>query len=382
MIPFLPFLAGVSAASSPAPSRPARKGEQAVTANVLPGSQTADVARLPYVSPFSPASDLNRLVWHDMFGDTAGVSVNSRDSAMRIAAVARGRNLIVSTICRFPFALFAGEEERPPAPWMFRTNDGSSWQLRNAWTVDDLMFYGWSLWRWTRGADSDGGRPLSGGRVPMGQWRINSDNRLEVDGEGVIPSSKERDYCLIPGLHEGLLSFGVDVLSDARALYAIVRDRIENPVPAIDLHQTGGEKLTETEKDELIGDWVTSRSSSSSRRGVAYSNEFIDVRTLGGTDGSSLLVEARNAAALDLARMIGIHGGMIDATTPKASLNYETTNTRNGEFVDFDLALYITPLTARLSLDDVTVKGERVALDLGDFLTVPGPSPTGPAAED
>lgn len=376
----LPFLAdyfgtGRNLVAAREPKRPKGSVRGAVA-----GTTTTDVSRLPYVSPFSPESDLNRLVWQDIFGDTPGAVVNSRASAMRIPAVARGRNLICSTISRFPFVLFRGEEELPPAPWMVHTNDGSSWQLRNAWTVDDLLFYGWSLWRWTRGADSDGGRPLSGGRVPMGEWRVTDDQRLEVNGE-LIEAGEERNYCLIPGLHEGLLSFGVDVLSDARALYSVVRDRIENPIPGIDLHQTGGEKLTPAERDELIADWVSSRQAASKRRGVGYTNEWIEAKVLGGTIDGQLLIEARNAAALDLARAIGVHGGMIDATTPKASLNYETTSGRNGEFLDFDLALYMTPITARLSLDDVTAERQRVALNVADFITVPV-NPTGPATED
>lgn len=371
----LPFLADYFGTRSPETRR-----QGSVTAAMV-GSVSTDPARLPFVSPFSPESDLNRLVWNDLLGDATGY-VNSRGSAMRIPAVARGRNLIVSTVCRFPFALFRGAEALPAseAPWMTATNDGTSWQLRLAWTVDDLLFYGWSLWQWTRGADSDGGRPLAGGRVPMGSWRITDDNRLEVNGE-LVPTSRERDYCLIPGLHEGLLSFGVDVLSDTKALYAVVRDRIENPVPGIDLHQTGGEKLTPAEIDDLVSGWITSRQSGSTRRGVGYSNEYIDVRELGGGTDAALLIEARNAAALDCARAIGVHGGMIDATTPKASLNYETTSGRNGEFLDFDLALYMTPVTARLSLDDVTARGQRVALDAAAFVTIPQ-TPTGPVAED
>lgn len=346
----------------------------------MAGTTTTDVARLPFVSPFSPESDLNRLVWQDVFGDTPGAVVNSRASAMRIPAVARGRNLICSSLARSPFALFKDETRLAPAPWMTRCNDGSSWQLRNAWTVDDLMFYGWSLWRWTRGADSDGAWPLAGGRVPMGEWRVTDDSRLEVNGD-IVPTGQERNYCLIPGLHEGLLSFGVDVLSDAKALYAVVRDRIENPIPGIDLHQTGGDKLEPDEIAELVNDWVSSRQAASKRRGVGYTNEFIEAKVLGGTIDGQLLIEARNAAALDLARAIGIHGGMIDATTPKASLNYETTDGRNGEFADFDLALYSTPLGARLSLDDVCPSRQRAVLDLSDLTTIPR-SPTGPAAED
>ena len=97
--------------------------------------------------------------------------------------------------------------------------------------------------------------------------------------------------------------------------------------------------------------------------------------------GENLLIEARNAAVLDLARLIGVHGGMVDATTPKASLNYETTSGRNEEFVDFDLALYMLPITSRLSLDDVTPHGTRIAFDTAAFTTVPT-TPTGPATED
>lgn len=379
MIPFLaPYFGGLSA-NGRAVTASAGKGTRRVSGAIV-GPTTTDPARLPYVSPFSPQSDLNRLVWQDIFGDSDGTTVNSRAAAMRIPAVARGRNLIVSTICRFPFALFNGADAREPAPWMLRTNDGSSWQLRTAWTVDDLLFYGWSLWRWTRAAESDGGRPLAGGRVPMGEWRVTEDNALEVNGE-VVPASQERDYVLFPGLHEGLLSFGVDVLSDAKNLYAVVRDRVVNGTPDVDLHQNGGEPLTPTEIDELIDRWIAARKIGSNRRGVGFTNEFVEAKVMGGTIDGNLLIEARNAAALDLARAIGIHGGMIDATTPKASLNYETTSGRNGEFLDLDCALYTTPITARLSLDDVTARGERVALDASDFTSVPL-NPTGPEAKD
>ena len=51
------------------------------------------------------------------------------------------------------------------------------------------------------------------------------------------------------------------------------------------------------------------------------------------------------------------------------------------EFVDFDLALYMTPITARLSQDDVVPAGNRVAFDLADF-TGKAPSLTGPVRED
>jgi phage portal protein BeeE len=93
------------------------------------------------------------------------------------------------------------------------------------------------------------------------------------------------------------------------------------------------------------------------------------------------MIAARNAASLDLARLIGVAASRIDATVDKGSLNYETTTGRNQEFVDFDLALYMTPITARLSLDDVVPRGTHVRFNLADFIAA-APSITGPVLKD
>jgi hypothetical protein len=58
--------------------------------------------------------------------------------------------------------------------------------------------------------------------------------------------------------------------------------------------------------------------------------------------------------------MIGVSAGRLDATTPKASLNYETQQGRNQELIDFDLDLYMGPIEERLSLDDCCPRGLHV----------------------
>jgi hypothetical protein len=328
----------------------------------------ADPATYPIASPWS-TSDLNRIVFDDIFG--GDIPPNTRGGAMRIPAVARARNLIVSTVCRFPLVVKTGPDLAPSAPWL--TNAGNTpAQQRIAWTVDDLIFYGWSLW-W-RGNDKPTGFPLAAGRVNQEDWTLNDDNRIEIHGREV----NDADVILIAGLHEGILSFGADAIRDARSLYRNVRARLDSPVPPIDLHQTGGRELTRTERDEMIAAWSAARRGESGA--VGYTSKDIEAREL-GSGGEQLMIEERNAAAVEMARLVGVHAGLIDATAPKASLNYETATGRNQEFVDFDLALYMTPITARLSMDDVTPPGSHVAFDLADF-TAPGPSATGPALED
>lgn len=330
-----------------------------------------DPATYPIGSPWT-SSTLQRIVFEDIFGED--IPVNTRSAAMKLGPVARGRNLLCSTICRIPLvATRLGENLEQQPGWLTSSEDGTSPELRMVWTIDDLMFYGWSCYWRRNGAD---GFPLAVGRIPQDEWSIDPDTRRVLVHGVPVPSN---EVILIPGLHEGILSYGVDVLRDARDLYRNVRARIANPTPNLELHQTGGDELTDEEIDEMKAEWAAARAGFNG--GVAFTNEFIEVIERGGGDDGKLMIESRNAAAVELARIIGVSAGRIDATTPKASLNYETTSGRNQEFVDFDLALYMVPISARLSLDDVTPHGTRIDFDLTDF-TGPTPAATGPVRED
>lgn len=348
---------------------PART-DRALRASVTP---IPDPSTYPIATPWGSA-DLARIVFEEMFG--SDVPANTRSAAMRLAGMARARNLVVSTIAGMPLAALRRDERLPDPPWFWTCHDGSTPQHCLAWTVDDLIFYGWSLWEFVLGADKF---PLSHARIDYADWTIDGDNRLRwsTTDEPIVNSSSTR-YVLIPGLHEGVLTYGCDVIRDTRALYAIVRERLNNPVPQVDLHQTGGRQLNKDEIADLRSDWALARSGANG--GVAYTNEWIEAKPF-GVGGENLLIEARNAAVLDLARLVGVHGATVDATTPKASLNYETTSGRNEELVDFDLNLYMLPIRSRLSLDDVTPHGTRIAFDLADFTSTPQ-DPTGPVTED
>lgn len=333
-----------------------------------------DPSGYPIASPWSDPGDLGKWVASDIFG-IEDPPIASRAAAMRIPAVARGRNLIVTAIAAQPLVATRRGEVLPEQPsWMSTPGDGSTPEHRLAWTVDDLIFHGWSLWD-KRQRDSRN-FPLAFPRVNHDRWRIDSDTgRILIDEQ---PITDDADVCLIPGLHEGILSFGRTVLTDARNLYDIVRERLESPMPSIDLHQTGGQPLTKEQRDDLTAQWAAARSKR--RGGVAYTSEHIEAKPLDGGD-SNLMIEARNAASLDLARLIGVSAGLIDATVPKASLNYETKEGRNEEFIDRDLYLYMIPIAARLSLDDIVPHGQRAAFDVTDYTAVTR-SPTGPIRED
>lgn len=355
-------------------SGPARTAR--VVAALGPGGgpiPARDVSRLPITSPFSPDSHLIQWVADDVLGEAAASLINSRASAMRLSGIARGRNMLVTQIARNPLVVLRGDAQVVPSPsWCLGTRDGSSPQLRTAWTVDDLIFYGWSLWRRANGAD---GFPIAADHVNYDDWNIDDDNRLCVNG---FPVDNEDEWTLIPGIHEGILSFGADVLSDARDLRKIVKNRLTNPNPDVNLEaQPDSEDMTAEEWREFVNAYVANRKINGN---VGFTNRYVKAVFGQGQKDADLMIDAKNASTVEQARIIGVHAGLLDATAPKASLNYETATGRNQEFVDLDLWTYMLPITARTSMDDFVPHGSRTAFDLSG-LTGPWSS-TGPVTED
>ncbi len=341
---------------------------------LIPASAARDLSRLPLSSPFSSdASHLHQWVLDDVLGEAASSAINTRASAMRLPGIARGRNLIVTAIARNPIVVYRGpavaaitaddrvERLATQPSWVNNTGDGSSPELRNSWTVDDLIFYGWSLWRRYNGADRF---PLAADHVNFDDWSIDEEDRLVVGGV-TVPFSEERNWTLIPGIHEGILTFGADVLRNGRDLAALIKERLQNPVPDINLEaQPDSEDMTDAEWLSFVNAYVANRKKNGN---VGFTNRFVKAVAFPGRKDEDLMIGAANASVVDQARLIGVHAGLLDATAPKASLNYETQAGTNREFVDFDLWSYMLPLAARLSMGDFTPAGQRSAFDLVDF---------------
>ena len=353
---------------------------------------TRDLSRLPLSSPFTnDASHLHRWVIDDIFGEAVAAQINDRASAMRLPGIARSVNLVKTHTARNPLVAYRGpalasigveDEDRitrvdPQPSWITETRDGSSPELRNSWFVDDHIFYGWTCTRRYLGAD---GFPLAADHINFADWYVDDDNRLVVGGVK-ISHRDEREWAIIPGMHEGILVFGADVIRDGRELVALVKDRLANPVPDINLEaQENSEDMSDAEWASFVNAYVANRKVN---KGVGFTNRFVKAVPFPGRDDTDLMIGARNAAVVDQARVVGVHAGLLDATAPKASLNYETQTGRNQEFVDLDLVSYMLPLAARFSMGDWTPRGQRIAFDATDLTgPIPGAATSTPAAPD
>lgn len=343
-------------------------------------------ASLPTSSPYSPTPQLPQMLIADLYddGDLAKLAM-TREEAMRIPAVARSRNLLISTIAARPLrALRHDEATRTDVdittehPWLYRTNTAVSPYERMAWTVDDLIFYGCSVWLLDRGAPAaDGRRPILNAEwLPTHRWEIvlvDGEHRLEVDG---MPIADDR-FLLINSPFEGLLNIAQDTLRGGRYIEKAWVGRIRNPIPLIDLHYMDDDQQDEAEVKKLVDNWSAARMRDNGAVGSTPHNVQLNVL---GDVKHELFVEGRNAIRTDIGSFLNVRVAMIDGTIGVDSLTYTTKDGEKNSFYEFDVPFWTDPIVARLSLDDVVPRGTRIRFDMYDAHNLP--TPTGPTVQD
>lgn len=332
-------------------------------------------------SPF--AGDLTRVVVPDLLS-LFGIDefeCATRAEAMSIPAVARGRALLLSLIADKPLHAWRYDEKLPfeqQPSFLYRTpGQLGPWQ-RMARTVDDLIFYPWSLWKNVRGALDGERRPiLQSVHVSYDDWGVDDDSGaiwiLNADGGRDYPQAE--DVILIPGPWEGLIASGSRTLRGAAALERTWVDRAANPSPLTELHLTDNTQLDDDEAVATRDAWAAARRSRTGAVALTPSNvEVIDH----GTADSALFIEGRNSSRMDIASMLNLPGAALDASTAQASLTYVTQEGTRTSIYDLSIPYWVRPIEARLSQDDIVPQGQSVRFD---FSTL-APNQPSPATED
>jgi hypothetical protein len=338
-------------------------------AQVLPSTAGYPSREIGIASPWA-TSQLSQIVWADILGsETLPVT---RAEAITVPAVTAARKLIVSRIARLPLVALDKNGPLVDQPtFLYRTNGATTPWHRMAWTLDDLLFYGWSLWSVVRGTE---GQILDATRVPPEWWSINADNAIEINGTVVEDPAS---VILFPGPDEGLCVFACRTIRAAKNVEDAWAGRIRNPVPLVDLHRTSDNEMTADEVAEMIDDFTMARRDVNGA--VTSTPTDVELKVF-GEQASSYLVEARNAVRLDIANMTGLPAESLDGSLSTASLTYTTQEGARTELADA-LHGWGDPIQSRLSQDDVVPRGQRVRFDVTDLAT-PVPSATGIPVED
>lgn len=337
-------------------------------------------------SPWKPTgSTLSPIIAGDLFpGIPEDRFPLTRDEAMMIPGVIKLRNLLVATISPLPLVALTKSTSDPVDPqptFLQRTNALQSPEDRTAATVDDLLFYGVSLWITDRGAgDSPKGGPiLSAAWVPRNEWNIEQDTDtgslvVKVLGVALPPSA----YILfnVP-LYDGLLTLASRTMRGAKAIEESWVARAKNPIPLLALQLEEGVDLEPDEIDAIAASWTVRKNSIISTVGVLPKG--VSLKPLGEV-ATDFFQAARNANRGDIGAFANVNAAMLDATSGVNSLTYTTKDGERSIFLTEAVPLWITPIQARLSMDDVVPSGQRVRFDLSELISVP--TATGTPTED
>lgn len=320
---------------------------------------TNDAGPRAVVTPYDPPDQLDRFTYDGLFDGLTDLPI-TRSEAMRVPAVARARHMIATTVARADILAYTrtGDPLEPQPAWTRRTDTRQPVAHRIAWTVDDLIFYGESMWLTERDSEN---HPIRMEHVPFHRWTRDADDRIEVDGQRPDATSVVH----FGGLHEGILSFGATAIRGAAAMLEAAVDTARRPF-RLELHDTGDYPMTRAEIRELIAD---ARAAMTDNAGVVYTAPSLEAR-LHAISTDSLLVAGRESFAVDVARLIGVPSAMVDAHSTGATMTYTNTEQVIRSFLHLGLVTYMLPITARLSLDDITPAGQTVRFDIDDLLAV------------
>lgn len=317
-------------------------------------------AAQPIRSPFA-AAPAGSVVLADITGiRRAGIT---RTEAMKVPAIVKGRGLIMA-LARQPLATFRADLEVPTIPdWLSRTDTDQSPLTRLTWTLDDLIFHGLSLWGVSR---DPSGTITDAYRLPFEWWQIDTSGMIQVktSESDQFQTVTEDSVILFESQQEGLLTIADDLIIGARDQDAAWQKRVRSPIPLLELHETDdmGE-IDDEEATELVAKWEKVRAEGGA---TGFTPSGIELISHAGST-ADLFESGRNAVRLDVANFLNIPASMLDGSANTTSLTYSTAEGKRNELVDYCLNFWAQPIEARLSMDDVCAKGERIAFDVSYF---------------
>lgn len=322
--------------------------------------QTANAGQVALRSPWADG-ELAALVVSDVFGiDAENIPVN-RELALSVPPIAGGRNRIVGEIAGKPLRRLDGDRETPTQPaWLSNTRNGVSPWHRMAATLDDHIFYPYSLWGTQRHPWT--GTILDAWHIPQSQWRIETDTdgvpRILVNDRPVTAV----EVLLFPSPFDGLLSVGRRTVRGGINLEKAWASKVRNPIPNILISEKEDGSLKKKEVREYLEQ--VSKARRQEDGAVMFADGRVDI-TFHGDVNADLMIAGRNALRVDIANHLNLSASQIEGARHASTLKYETDESEQTALVD-RMAFWTEPIEHRLSMDDVTPPGTRIRFDFGE----------------
>jgi HK97 family phage portal protein len=268
-----------------------------------------------------------------------------------IPAVRRAVHVIAGTISTFPLSAWRDgirlrDEQLAAAglTWLHQPDPQKTLTTTLVGTLQDAIWRDRSYWlvldRYVNGYPAQF-RRLQPDRVSVVE-DVHDPDLLEtviVDGQPVpLRRVVMHNWSGIGGLRR----WGFEILDLYLALQAAAARYAVAPHPKAILKNHGAD-LADDEVDALLAQWEAARDT----RSVGYLNDVVDYETFGWNASEMQLVEAREHAALEVARLFGLPAWALDATGGD-SMTYSNVTDRRSDLVE-SLRPWMTPVEQTLS---------------------------------
>jgi len=287
-----------------------------------------------------------------------------RSLAMQVPAVARCRNLIAGVISYLPLELYnktTGEELGSPV-WLEQPDIRQPRSVTLSATVDSLIFYGVAYWRVTEVYASD----LRPARF---EWVANTRVNAQLNAKGTevmyytvdgseVPMSGPGSLITFQGLIQGVLQTAGRTIQSALDIERAAAVAAQTPMATGYLKNTGAD-LPEDHVQGLLATWKASRAS----RSTAYLTSTLSYESVGFSPKDMMYNEASQYLATQIARAMNVPAIYISADM-NGSYTYQNTVDNRKEFVSYSLQPFICAIEDRLSMDDITARGNVVKFNV------------------
>jgi hypothetical protein len=289
-----------------------------------------------------------------------------RQNAMSVPAIAQCRNLICGTISSIPIEIYSmstGEEITDQPMWVRQPDKRAPRSVTISWTVDSLIMYGVAYWRCTD-VDSNN-RPsrfewLQNDRVTLKLNKFNSEiDYYMVNGERV-PDSGVGSLITFQSLDQGILLRGSRTIKAAADLELAAAIAAQTPQPSGFIKNSGAD-LPDDIIQGLLATWKQARLAKS----TAYLTSTLDYTPTQFSPAEMMYNEAIQNMALQICRMMNVDATYLSAETMRSN-SYSNILDKRKEFMAYTLQPYITAIESRLSLDDMTPRGQIVRFDVNE----------------
>ena len=294
-----------------------------------------------------------------------------RQDAASVPAIARCRNLIAGTIATIPLETYSKTtgEELPNMVWVDQPDKRQPREVTIAWTVDSLFYYGVAYWM-VEEVYQDDNRPARFSWVQNDRVSVKyTSNNTAVDYYMVnnvrVPDSGVGSLVTFQAMDQGLLLRNPTTIRAAIDLEKAAAIAAQTPMGSGYIKNTGAD-LPDQQVQGILNAWKSARQS----KGTAYLTSTLDFQPISFAPKDMMYNEAKAYLALDLARACNVPAPMIDAELIRSN-TYQNVLDQRKEFAAYSLMPFIDAISCRLSMDDLTPRGQYVRFSVDEtFLRV------------